>query len=129
MNKQEYLKKLDALSFDKNDYYIISGGVMVMHGLREETEDIDLKVSDSLFQQLEQQGLLRKSTKMEHLYEYGENVELKAHEFRPSEIEMVDGYPVNRLESELAWKLEHHRAKDVQDIKRIQNYLQNKEKN
>ncbi len=44
MNKIEYLKKINELNLDKEKYCIISGGVMLLYNLREETEDIDIKV-------------------------------------------------------------------------------------
>jgi tetratricopeptide (TPR) repeat protein len=41
MNKYEYLQKLDKLELDKTRYCIISGGAMIMYGLREKTNDIE----------------------------------------------------------------------------------------
>lgn len=129
MKKNEYLEKLDNLGFSKEDYCIISGGSMLMFGLREETGDIDLKISDTLFNDLNEKGLLKESPKMANLYEYGEDVELKAHEFNLATIEYIDGYPVESLEANLKWKLENNRDKDQEDIKKIQEYLENRKNN
>ena len=52
MDKKEYLKKLDSLNLDKNRYCIISGGVMLLYGLKETTEDIDIKVKPDYFKEL-----------------------------------------------------------------------------
>ena len=63
MTKKEYLEKLDSLEFDKNKYCIISGGVMLMLGLRDETSDIDLKVKPDYFQELQKKYNFKKSDK------------------------------------------------------------------
>ncbi len=123
MKKKEYLEKLDSLGFDKKDYCIISGGVMMMYGLREETEDIDLKITDELYLELANQNLLKKSPKMENLYEYGEFTELKVGGFTRENIHFIDGYPVESLEEQLRWKKENHRKKDEYDISLIEEYL------
>ena len=44
MNKKEYIEKLESLKLDKKRYCIISGGVMLLYGLKDTTEDIDIKV-------------------------------------------------------------------------------------
>ena len=123
MKKKEYLEKLDSLGFDKKNYCIISGGVMMMYDLREETEDIDLKITEELYQELAHQNLLKQSPKMENLYEYGEFTELKVGGFDREKIHLVDGYPVESLEEQLRWKKEHHREKDQKDIALIEEYL------
>ena len=35
MNLEEYKKRLESLNIDKNEYIIISGGVMLFNGLKE----------------------------------------------------------------------------------------------
>ena len=45
MNKEEYLKKLDSLNLDKNSYCIIASGSMLMYGLRDICNDIDIRVT------------------------------------------------------------------------------------
>ena len=52
MNKVEYIKKLEALNLDKDRYCIISGGVMLLYGLKEKTEDIDIKIKPDYFEEL-----------------------------------------------------------------------------
>ena len=42
MRKAEIIDRLNALDFDKADYWVITGSAMVLYGLREQTHDIDL---------------------------------------------------------------------------------------
>lgn len=127
MNKQEYLQKLDELALDKNKYCIISGGVMLMLGLRDKTSDIDIKVTPDYFEELQSRFTFKKSPKYDYLYELSDEVEVAVQDFTKESIEYVDGYPINKIENELAWKIKNNREKDKPDIERIKKYLRRRE--
>ena len=126
MNKETYLKKLDELGLDKSKYCIISGGVMLMYGLKETTNDIDIKVLPEYFEELKKRFTFNKSPKYDYLYELGEDIELAVLDFKEEDVLFVEGYPVELLEIQLKWKLEHKREKDKEAIEKIQAYLANK---
>ena len=123
MNKAEFLEKLDALQLDKTKYCITSGGAMLIHGLKETTHDIDIKVQPEYFEELKSRFKFKKSPKFDYLYELNKDVELAVQPFSHNDIDMVDGYPVLKLELELAWKIEHNRPKDQEAIKILKKYL------
>jgi len=123
MNKGEYLRKLDELRLDKAKYCILSGGAMVMHGLKERTADIDIKVRPDYFEELKTKFSFKKSPKYDYLWELGEDVEVAVQDYDEKDVEMVDGYPVIRLELELEWKLRHNRPKDQESIRILKAYL------
>ena len=127
MNKQEYLQKLDELALDKNKYCIISGGVMLMLGLRDKTSDIDIKVTLDYFEELQSRFTFKKSPKYDYLYELSDEVEVAVQDFTKESIEYVDGYPINKIENELDWKIKNNREKDKPDIERIKKYLRRRE--
>ena len=52
MNKKEFEEYLDSLDLDKKEYCIISGGSLLMHNLKEETDDVDLYVTQNSFDKL-----------------------------------------------------------------------------
>jgi len=126
MKKQEYLEKIDSLGFDKDKYCIISGGVMLMLGLREETSDIDLKVKPDYFQELQKKYNFKKSNKFSYLYELSNEIELAVQDFSEDEVDYIEGYPINKVENELEWKIAHNREKDKNDIENIKVYLKRK---
>ena len=128
MNRIEYLKKLDELKLDKNRYCIISGGIMLLYGLREETEDIDIRIRPDYFEELKKRFKFKKSSKLDNLYELSNEIEVRVLDYDDSNIEMYDGYPVWKLELQLEWFKEHNREKDKKKIKIIEEYLKNKEK-
>ena len=123
MNKAQYLEIVDKLNWDKSQYSIIASGVMLMHGLRGEVNDVDLKVSPALFQKLFYQYHMPQSSRYDYVYELADNIDVNYRDFNSDDIEWVDGYPVEKLEKQLAWKLANNRPKDAEDIRKIQEYL------
>lgn len=123
MDKSEYLKKLDALNLEKTRYCILSGGAMVMHGLKKVTADIDIKVQPDYFEELKQRFDFRKSSKYDYLWELGDDIEVAVQDFSEDDVEMIDEYPVIKLELELEWKIKHNRPKDQEAIKILKEYL------
>lgn len=125
MNKKEFIKKLNSLNLDKSCYRIISGGVMLLYGLKDSTADIDIKVKPDYFEKLQKIFSFKKSSKYPNLYEISDDIEVKVQDFDNDNTKIVDGYPVESLELTLQWMLEQNRPKDQEKIKIIQEYLKN----
>jgi hypothetical protein len=122
MNKDEYLRKLDELNLDKNSYCIIASGAMLMHNLRDNCNDIDIKVTEELFQKLLDKYNMKQSDRYDYVYELGD-IDVNCRNFDRNNIEFVDGYPVEKLELQLNWMLKNNRPKDQEKIKILQEYL------
>ena len=129
MDKQEFLEIIDTLKLPKDQYCIIASGVMLMHGLRKQVDDVDLKVSPELFDDLMKKYNMPQSSRYDYVYELASNIDVNCVNFDPKAIESVDGYPVESLERQLAWKLANNRPKDQDDIIKIQDYLAMQRKN
>ena len=123
MNKEEYKKKLDALGLDKNRYCVISGGTMLLYGLKETTEDVDIKVRPDYFEELKTKFKFKKSPKYPYLWELDDETEVAVLDYDDSDVVMIDGYPAESLELQLKWMLEHNRPKDQKKIRTIRDYL------
>lgn len=123
MNKAEFLERLNALNLDKSRYCIISGGAMLIHGLKQTTNDIDIKVQPDYFEELKARFSFKKSPKQDYLYELNDYTEVAVQPFGEEDVHVVDGYQVINLELELAWKIEHNRPKDQESIKILKEYL------
>ena len=123
MNKKEYINKLDKLDLDKERYCIISGGVMLLYGLKENTEDIDIKVKPDYFEELKEKFKFKQSPKYPYLYELDESTEVAVLDYGDEDIRIVAGYPVESLELQLKWMLENNRPKDKEKITIIENFL------
>ena len=128
MNKKEFKEKLDSLNLDKNRYCIISGGVMLLYDLKPSTEDIDIKIRPDYFEELKSKYSFKKSPKYDYLYELDDSTEVAVKDYKSEDVRIVDGYPVESLELQLKWMLEHNREKDKEKVQIIQNYLDNQER-
>ena len=58
MKKAEMIARLRDFPYDPREYWVITGGAMVLYGMREESSDIDLGCTTALADRLEQEGLL-----------------------------------------------------------------------
>ncbi len=124
MKKPDLIKKISSLELEDGEYCIISGGILVMYGIREETEDLDLYVSKKLFEKIKDKYELRpRFDKFPDLYELDSEVEVKVCDFSSDDVSYVDGYSVWSLEKQLEWMISNHRGKDKRNIQLIKDYL------
>lgn len=100
---------------------------MLLYGLREETQDIDIKMSPAYFEEVRSRFSVRKSPKYDYLYEFGDDVEVAVQEYDQGDVRTVDGFQVESLEKQLEWKVRQGRQKDALDIKLIREYLQSQQ--
>lgn len=128
MHKQELIEKLDALKLDKDKYCIISGGVLLLYGIKDTTNDIDIKIKPSYFDELKGRFNFKKSPKIEYedLYEIDDEIEVVVKDYNDEDVRIVDGYPVESLKLTLKWWVDHNRPKDQEKIKLVKEYLNNK---
>lgn len=52
MNKKEIIDYLNKYNFPSNEYLVISGAAMVMLGIKDKTNDIDIAVTEKLYDTL-----------------------------------------------------------------------------
>ena len=121
MNKEEYVKALEELNLPKSEFIILSGGSLVMRGLRDKTADLDLCFSKKLAEEID---LYSAPVDEKGFYNPFENCQAMDG-FREVEFDLVDGYQCESLKSVLAFKEKAHRPKDLKDIERIKDFLKN----
>ncbi len=123
MNKEEYLARLAELNLPKSEFRVLSGGSLLLHGLRERTEDIDLAISSKLADEL---NIRNYPCKDGRIYEFAPDVEMMFDEGL-STYDEACGYVCEDLKSILAFKKRMMREKDLPDIARIEEYLAKEE--
>ena len=115
MKAEDIRRRLAELALDTNEYRINAGGAMVLHGLREETHDLDIwctkKLGDALAQRFEVQVLPDGARR----FVPAPDVEIYENMF-PGETVFLNGIPVAPLEDVLALKRQLNREKDRRDI-------------
>ena len=126
MKKREFLNELDKLNLDKNSYCIIASGSMLMYGLCEECNDIDIRTTKELFKHLKDKYHMKQSNRYDYVYELNDRIDVNCKNYDSKMIEFVDGYPVEKLEVNLKWMKENNRAKDQEKIRIIEEFLKTK---
>lgn len=121
MTKREFIGRLAGLRLPRYQYIILSGGSLLMHGLREETADIDLAISDVLATELK----IHNKTPTEHgTYRIAEDVEAIIGMNKVS-CELVDDYLCETLPSIYAFKKDRGLPKDIKDLEILHEYFTN----
>lgn len=125
MNKDELIELLDSLELPKSEYYILSSGTLLFYGLREEAADLDLCVSNELFEVLRKRYNLKEEEKNENgFYPISQDIEVVPNSKLNFKRRYKDGYPVESLKSILEFKENRNEPKDQKDIENIKEYLE-----
>ena len=119
MNKLAYLTSLRRLNLPKTDFVILSGGSLLLRGLRETSADLNLRVSKKLAKQINLYDAPKDSN---GFFVPFDNCQMMD-DFEKFDFDIVEGYQCETLESILTFKKRKHRPKDLKDIKTIEQYL------
>ena len=126
---KEYKKALSELKLDPSEMLVAAGGACLMYGIRKETSDIDVDVSQEIFLKL-----LKTKKYGTHMFgstlvlEYNEYVDLHIFDFSNPMYEIVEGVGCYSPEIVLAHKLKLNREKDQDDIKGLQALIAKRRK-
>ena len=124
MNKKELINILNELNYPKDEYYLLSSGCLMLYGMREKINDIDLCISEELFDTLKKKHNLTEDKKNEcGFYKVNDYLEVVVNKKEDFKCDIKDGIPVEKLTSILEYKLSRNLEKDQEDIKNIKNYL------
>ena len=126
MDKNELIKLVESLNFPQEEYYILSSGCLLFYGLREKANDLDLCISEKLFNDIKEKYNLVEEKKNEcGFYKLNDLVEVVVDS--PAEFEnqydFKYGYQLQKLEIILMDKKKRNLPKDKCDIDNIERYL------
>lgn len=124
MDKKEVVKRLKELNLLKDEYYVLSGASLVLRGIREQCSDIDLCISEELFEKIKNK-LKMTSDKLNEcgFYHLSDSLEIvvdKKSRFNMEEGEEFNYEDINTI---LAFKKSRNLPKDQRDIANIEKYL------
>lgn len=127
MSKEELQNLVDSLHFSKEEYYILGSGSLVLYGIREIANDLDLCISEELFELLKKQNRVEENSQNDcGFYSISSNIEVVVNSKQEFDRDYVDGYPVERLENILRFKEKRNKPKDQNDIQKIKEYMNKK---
>lgn len=135
MTKSEFFAAVKRLNLPQNEYVVIGSGILCALGIRD-TADVDLIVSETLFQTIENTGTWQKDTFEDGSYylikdgfEIGrewdsDDLEPNLADLKKDEI-IIDDVPFISLERLKSWKQKRGHDIDLLDIRLIENYFKN----
>lgn len=125
------IDKTKELGLGPEDCVVVAGGAMAARGLKE-TADVDLVVSETVYEILKQRGWIEEDhdgMKMLIHDVYEAFTDWDSPKGKPNitdvlaDSEFIDGVAVASLPRVLAWKKRMNRPKDKADIEKIEVYL------
>ena len=119
MTRTEFIKRLEELDLPKSEFIILSGGSLLMRGLRESTADMDICVSEALAAALDLEHCPQDE---DGCYSPFPDVQMKA-DMAGRAYDVIDGYRCQTLEDILERKRKWRRPKDLKDIAVIEEWL------
>lgn len=122
MNKEELLKLVESLNLPKDEYYILGGGSLVMFGIKDTTADLDLCVSEELFERLKEEYNLQEKNEC-GFYSISDIIEIIPNPKDEFTCEMIEGYQVEELKRILEFKKKRNAPKDRPYVEKIEEYL------
>lgn len=128
MKRAELIRRVKALNFPHEDYWVITGGAMVLYDLREDTHDIDLGCTARLADELEKRGaaVSRRADGSRKLVLDGDVEIMEGWLY--DRVETVEDIPVISMQGLIEMKRSLGREKDLRDIRLIEQYLGEVEK-
>ena len=123
MNKEELFQLTSTLKLPKEDFCIISGGALVAHGLREQTNDLDIDITQKGFEILREKYSLELVNEDIKQYKVSDKIECFLVDKLESDIVYIDNYPCESLISIYNFKKRINREKDRADILAIEKFL------
>ena len=126
MDRQEIIERLRAFPYDSSEYWVITGGAMVLYGFREQTGDIDLGCTKEMADRMEADGWLYKVQENgRRSFRYGEDIEV-FEGWLEDTVQEVEGIPVISVKGLIKMKKSIGREKDLRDIALIEDNLKRK---
>ncbi|WP_346849061.1 hypothetical protein [uncultured Clostridium sp.] len=126
LGKEYIVKILKNMELPLSEYWITSGAGLVIHGVKETTNDIDLGCTTNLVELFLKKGCKYTVEKdNSRIIQINDTIEILENWF-VDEIVIIDGLPVGSLESIKKQKAQLGREKDIKDIKLIDDYIKNR---
>lgn len=117
LNKEEILNKLDKLNLDKNEYILLNKASLVLQGLKDQTNKIELAISKNIEKSLKDLKIYT-TYNNKNVYIYND-IYLTNNFYDSSKYIKINNYKCAELESILQIEKALNRKEDIKDIKDI----------
>lgn len=124
MNKEELIELIESLKLDKNEYWILSSGALVIRGLYPDAGDLDIAVTEKGLQELKRNYNLKK--KGNGWYIVNDKIECIVDTKESCKIEKYGDYNLQSIKKYYEFLKESNREKDKARIPIIEKYMENR---
>ena len=121
MNKEELIELIESLKIDKDEFWILSSGALVLRGLFPDAGDLDIAVTEKGLEQLATNYDLKK--KSEGWYIVNDKVECIVDTKEDWKIEKYGEYNLQSLEKYYDFLKHSNREKDKARMIIIEEYM------
>lgn len=122
--KSEIISALESSSLPHDSYWVLMGAALVLHGIKQETNDIDLGCKENLFHELIKNGYVPCiSSSGKKRIDYSSTIHI--YDDWNCSICSIEGINVATLDCIIENKKAFGRAKDIADIELINNWMNN----
>ena len=122
MNKEQLIKLLESLKLNKDEYWILSSGALVMRGIYPDAGDLDIAVTEKGLQELKNNYSLKK--KENEWYIVNDKIECILDTKEDYKIEKYGEYNLQSIEKYYEYLKESTREKDKARIPLVEEYMQ-----
>lgn len=124
MNKEELIELIESLKLDKNEYWILSSGALVIRGIYPDAGDLDIAVTEKGLQELKNNYNLKQ--KENGWYTVNDKIECVVDTKETLKIEEYEGYNLQSIEKYYDFLINSHREKDKARIPLVEEYMKNR---
>ena len=122
MNKEQLIELVNSLELPVDEFYILGSGSLLLYGIRQIANDLNLCVSNELFKILATKYVIKEKNSC-GFYQLTDNIEIVINSKQDFTRDFVNGYPVEKLERILEFKKSRNKEKDQDDIGKIIEYI------
>lgn len=124
MNKEELIELLESLKIDKNEFWILSSGALVMREIYPDAGDLDIAVTERGLQELKDNYNLKQ--KENGWYIVNDKVECVLDTKEDWKIEKYGEYNLQSIEKYYEFLKNSRREKDKARIPLVEEYMKNR---
>ena len=124
MNKEELIELLESLKIDKNEFWILSSGALVMREIYPDAEDLDIAVTERGLKELKDNYNLKQ--KENGWYIVNDKVECVLDTKEDWKIEKYGEYNLQSIEKYYEFLKNSNREKDKARIPLVEEYMKNR---
>lgn len=124
MNKEELIKLIESLKLNKNEYWILSSGALVVRGIYPDAGDLDIAVTEKGLEELKKNYNLKE--KGEGWYTVSDEIECVLDTKDEWKVERFGEYNLQSIEAYYDFLKRSVREKDKARIPLVVEYMKNR---